>query len=240
MNEEPVLYGEPLIGWRVWAVNDNDRLVTGMDLHVWQPGEPLKAVHEDRDVFGSNAEKIPPCTDAPCAPHIPLMRPGCGIYAYKQPEELAGDRYIHMVRGVIGTVYLWGRIYEHVYGYRAQYAYPASFIEGCECDIEPLAETYHIPVDKENQLWKSACHNASSSRNRSIYLNPYGAGPLPLPSPNPPWALLPNPYYNPSQPGPRLTYGYSPIPATEEEDDYKPPPMPSWFQRTFYKGGTKP
>jgi hypothetical protein len=242
MNEEPVLYGEPLIGWRVWSVGyaeEGTRLITGVERHIWRPGKPLKAVHEDREGYG--IDKGPRCSDAPCAPHVPLTRPGCGIYAFKQPEQLATESYMYLGGNVIGTVYLWGRIYEHERGYRAQYAYPASFVQGFECDIEPLAEIYHIPADKENQLWKSASHNASLKRNPSIYLNPY----VMAPAPPLPTYLRTNQYsLYPSQivPANPSLYGYSFIPATEEDEDYKPPvasppPMPWWFAHIFWKGG---
>jgi len=44
----------------------------------------------------------------------------CGIYACKHWEHQDVDsRY-----GLVGIVALWGRVFEHEDGYRAQYAYP--------------------------------------------------------------------------------------------------------------------
>ena len=49
----------------------------------------------------------------------------CGIYGSKYYDPRYYDS------SVFGIVKLWGRIIEHEYGYRSQYAYPESFIVWC-------------------------------------------------------------------------------------------------------------
>lgn len=55
---------------------------------------------------------------------IPGDRCSCGIYAYKAYEEA---KRACGGSGVLGEVYLWGKIIEGTDGYRAQYAYPKWF-----------------------------------------------------------------------------------------------------------------
>ncbi len=96
------------------------------------------------------------------------MRPGCGIYAFKTPADLI---YEAIGLRIVGTVYLWGRIIEHEHGYRAQYAYPASFVSSWLTgdELARLAELYNVPVDEENPVWKSVCRLDALWRNRSMF-----------------------------------------------------------------------
>ncbi len=53
---------------------------------------------------------------------------GCGLYAMKNPITSVNHGIMLSYEVVIlGSVYLWGQIEEHQFGYRAQYAYPRSF-----------------------------------------------------------------------------------------------------------------
>jgi hypothetical protein len=62
----------------------------------------------------------------------PLPRHTCGVYAVKDAEDVwdwlrrggpADDRPV-----VVGEVWCWGLVLEGKAGYRARYAYPASFL----------------------------------------------------------------------------------------------------------------
>lgn len=64
----------------------------------------------------------PPC-DYPCMG----AGDGCGIYAYKQRSELDRLGEPQEQLGVIMRIALWGRVWEHERGWRAQYAYPLAF-----------------------------------------------------------------------------------------------------------------
>lgn len=179
---EETLFMEPLVGWRLWGLNAFDlRIFSGAPNVIWAPKTPLRAVHQVR----SWAVAPQPCEDAPCENHIPRMMPGCGIYAFKEERYLREivDAYSSSTFGniIIGTVYLWGRIFEHERGYRAQYAYPKSFVyTNAEASLTALAALYNVPVE-EDLSWKSASPSVVSLPSPSSYQSPY-ASPLPPPS----------------------------------------------------------
>ena len=50
----------------------------------------------------------------------------CGMYAGINMQHMIDINYIQ--RGIHGEVHLWGRLYHHSLGWRAQYAYPKFFI----------------------------------------------------------------------------------------------------------------
>jgi hypothetical protein len=163
---EPTL--EPILGWRFWSFK-HGFLISGFPSITWEPRVPLKAIHQERKFTPDPLFKL--CDDSPCDAHDPHANPGCGIYASKTPADIARSMLNFSV-DIVGTVYLWGRIYEHEHGYRAQYAYPASFVAGP--GIDDLAKTYDIQLDKENFAWKSVSRFASLSQSQSSYPPPYG------------------------------------------------------------------
>ena len=65
----------------------------------------------------------------------PIVECGCGFYAFKTPPYLEAWLEHRKPNIVIGEVYLWGKIVDCQYGYRAQYAYPKRFYsDDCECN----------------------------------------------------------------------------------------------------------
>ena len=50
-----------------------------------------------------------------------------GVHAFTQYER-ARD-YAVLCKGILGEVYLWGRVIKHEIGFRAEYAYPKRFLE---------------------------------------------------------------------------------------------------------------
>lgn len=54
-------------------------------------------------------------------------RCSCGIYAAKSEQHLSDIRYVRNEE-VHGEVYLWGRVWDHELGYRAQFAYPKKLV----------------------------------------------------------------------------------------------------------------
>ncbi len=79
-------------------------------------------------------------------PPIHTAAPGedcvCGIYALKGRDM--GSHYVSSA-SAWGEVYLWGKVIEGEYGYRAQYAYPKT-IETKQSDLEGLLSEYGVPV----------------------------------------------------------------------------------------------
>lgn len=98
---------EPLIAYRIWHIDGDSKLHPLTRCTPWEYGNIVE-------------------TD-----EIPTIESSCrqrGIHAWKNMgdliEYLNPNRYpvIH----IIGRVALWGKIVEHQFGYRAQFAYPHS------------------------------------------------------------------------------------------------------------------
>lgn len=83
--------------------------------HVWREYERAEAQ--------CGAGHVAPCS-SPCRTY----GHGCGWYAWQDPADLYADTHFQRERGedrlAYGEVALWGRVWEHGKGYRAQYAYP--------------------------------------------------------------------------------------------------------------------
>jgi hypothetical protein len=123
-------YISAIVGYRTWQWDSLG--LKSLNDERWFPGEALEAR----------------CMDFPliCALNAPQEHCSCGIYAAKNAEHLVEISY--MRRGeVYGEVYLWGKIWDHRFGYRAQYAYPKKFVlphemvpkaDEVESRLEPL------------------------------------------------------------------------------------------------------
>ncbi len=109
-------------GYRAWKLRIKEgRLFSDSILaHEWEPKKPKKA--EDQKVgFGK----------------------GAGLYAAKTLELLQTEYDNPGITDtyVIGKVALWGQIKEHQKGYRAEWAYPVSFLK-----ITNVARELEIPL----------------------------------------------------------------------------------------------
>jgi hypothetical protein len=111
-------------------------------------------------------EYLKPCSKPPCSLHVPISRPGCGVYALRTADLLErqlcvdmshrDDPYPHLV---VGTVRLWGKVVVHEHGYRAQFAYPDTihYVDGPTQGRELVAQLYGVAsVDGGDERWKSA------------------------------------------------------------------------------------
>lgn len=126
---EKHLVAGPTMGYRLWPVyaNQSGDLwlgSMGVQAEPWMMGTPTKA----RCVGGNRFVSWPPRDHA----SAPEEHCDCGLYAVNDLRHL--DLYRDPVARNDGTciaiaagrVSLWGRVYEHEKGYRAQYAYPAA------------------------------------------------------------------------------------------------------------------
>lgn len=200
-------YCEPVIGWRMWnttgdPVAGTTHLASAMST-VWPHHTKLTAIHLDsiwRYVPGQQTRALwheSPC-ESPCR-----RSPGCGIYCFKSDEMLLTQVRINGPRPVIvGRVALWGRVAEHQWGYRGQFAYPVSLHYAFNLstpDAVALAASYGIPYE-EQPVWTSAQSKDASWQSRlasqfhtAYYLNP------PL---NAPMGIIPH-AWAPIHPAPR-------------------------------------
>jgi hypothetical protein len=123
---------DPVVGWRIWLVlgdapgafGAGPYLCSIHQFSIWPPAEPLHARHWIDDPDGE---------EYPCWDHRMLACPEapthcfCGIYACNRPERMAEQlRSTDTGQMIIcaGAVALWGIVFCHENGYRAQYAYP--------------------------------------------------------------------------------------------------------------------
>jgi hypothetical protein len=75
----------------------------------------------------------------------PLESCSCGIYALKETSRCLGDIY--------GEVYLWGKVIEHEDGWRAQFAYPRSFVVRLGSEYGDFLLTGRWPRARRNPIF---------------------------------------------------------------------------------------
>ncbi|MGH9000692.1 MAG: hypothetical protein ACRDY7_15035 [Acidimicrobiia bacterium] len=110
--------------YRAWSARETDgglrlRSIWFPDDRVWPPFTRLEAE--------CNA-----CLLRRFRHRAPKVGHSCGIYAMKQPDDLFAWALDNTPPGgrpvVVGEVWCWGTVVEGTLGYRAQFAYPASFL----------------------------------------------------------------------------------------------------------------
>ena len=135
---------EPLVAWRVWAVEREDGAARLRSLYrpsIWPVGIPLVARCQSRR-FRLWRRTLHEAPESTCT---------CGIYAV--PPYYIPKRSGALPPGctpVIGQVSLWGDVVECERGWRAGFAYPArlyvpSVCVGAEETAADL-EDYGVPV----------------------------------------------------------------------------------------------
>ncbi len=113
-------------GYRCWLLNPGDGLLHSCVYtdFVWKPGEVAEGA--------------------------PGNDPRAGIHAYKSVLELhnygSPDE-----RHVSGTIDMWGDVYEHTRGYRAQYAAIASIDDSPHYDAVALRKLYGLNKKKRKK-----------------------------------------------------------------------------------------
>jgi hypothetical protein len=128
------LYAEPLVGWRLWHVR-GARLLSWSQDAEWPVGRRLEA--------GCKRLLRRSCASAPAFGHA------CGIYAVRSRDDAVRllDELPPLPSPVaVGQVSLWGRVFENVGGWRAQYAYPYALeiLGGSERVARELRAAYRV------------------------------------------------------------------------------------------------
>lgn len=124
----PDTYVEPFVAYRAW--NWNSEGITSLNRAMWTPKQAFEAQcpqHEDlRSMQAASNTPEARAFWAKNEHHVPDPNCTCGMYAGINMQHLIDINYIQ--RGIHGEVSLWGRLYRHTLGWRAQYAYPKNFI----------------------------------------------------------------------------------------------------------------
>ena len=127
----PDTYIEPFTAYRVWNWDENG--VSSLNGKKWTPKVAFEAQCEYRDdwksMFASASDDNKRYWQSQ-EHHCPDVNCTCGMYAGINMQHLLDLQYIQ--RGIHGEVSLWGRLYRHTLGWRAQFAYPKFFIVPAE------------------------------------------------------------------------------------------------------------
>jgi hypothetical protein len=113
-------YISPVLGCRVWQWDTTG--LRSLNGEKWSAHQPLSAVCR-ADAFGSISGLSKPAHNPAELPDINCT---CGIYAARTTGHLRQCGYERF--GVRGEVSLWGAVVEHERGWRAQFAYPKTFV----------------------------------------------------------------------------------------------------------------
>lgn len=127
MAKEPDTYVEPFVAYRAW--NWTSEGLTSLNKELWTPKVAFEATCSYRDGWKSMHASAPEAAKdfwKSKEHHVPDPACTCGMYAGINMQHLIDINYIQ--RGIHGEVSLWGRLYRHSLGWRAQYAYPKNFI----------------------------------------------------------------------------------------------------------------
>ena len=140
-------YLEPFVGYRAW--NWDEEGITSLNNVRWAPKVAFVAtcphVEETIRVYEEGLQhaqlagvtvvgfetdllgRFESPEELRAAHPVPNENCTCGLYSGINMEHLQHDTdYIH--RGIHGEVSLWGRVYPHSLGWRAQYGYPKYFV----------------------------------------------------------------------------------------------------------------
>jgi hypothetical protein len=119
---------EPFTAYRAW--NWTAEGVTSLNGELWTPKQAFEAtcLQTERMRSTQTACSTPQAKAFWSEQRHLVPDPGCtcGMYAGINMQHLIDINYL--LRGIHGEVSLWGRLYRHTLGWRAQFAYPRFFV----------------------------------------------------------------------------------------------------------------
>ena len=125
----------PAVGWKVWRVDEEARLLSVLYGDLWPVDEPVRATC--RRVVHSSHE-------------APARGCECGIHAGRELGAWGHYLAIDAENRVFGRVLLWGSTLEGAHGWRAAEARPVEiFVPSAVTNQEEVAEglrAYGVPV----------------------------------------------------------------------------------------------
>ena len=124
----PDTYIEPFVAYRAW--NWTAEGVTSLNGALWTPKVAFEATcHYAGDLRSIRAAAIGSVAAEfweSKSHQVPDPGCTCGMYAGINMQHMIDIGYIG--RGIHGELSLWGRLYSHTLGWRAQYTYPKFFV----------------------------------------------------------------------------------------------------------------
>lgn len=144
MTENALVYSLPVLGWRVWQLNDDGRLrSTGLGCTIWRPSTNIAYCR-----LGQHT-----------APH---QNCHCGFNCYHSIESaMANKQLIEEELGgtwVVGAVALRGHLQVHSTGLRAEEAVVLGLVYEADKikQLEKASSYYQVPVLAAEQLQQQA------------------------------------------------------------------------------------
>jgi len=168
---------EPIVGYRGWNVkglqdshvSPSVRVSSKLDIEIWEPGKDVVAVCANSLIPSIDSRtQGKDCGECPSPDSRAHYGFGCGIYAYRDPPMAAMNNDPMHLRGRIwGEVLMWGNVYEHEYGFRAQYAYPSAFAWTLGSRVEEVAralsKAYGVGlIHDARKVWERGQWNATT------------------------------------------------------------------------------
>ena len=154
MMEVSDTYILPIVGYRGWMLREGKLSSYAVD-NFWIPQKTNRARCDEQTKFwGSRNFQSGPNLILHARNAVPVAECECGFYAFKAlPYLMLWLEHVEPLI-VIGEVYLWGKIVDCQYGYRAQYAYPKRFYsnsyeyeKACDNSIFVLLHEFNVPVE---------------------------------------------------------------------------------------------
>lgn len=139
-------YVHTLTAWRAWAiVNEGGWRLKALGMNgVWEPKKVMEAECQKSSSHLSLSSAFAPKTSNGKHP-APSFNCSCGIWSFKELNDLVAAIGNTYEIKVLGQVSLWGRVIETENGFRAEKAYPKELWLMSE-DLEELGLIYDVPV----------------------------------------------------------------------------------------------
>lgn len=203
---------EPIVAWRCFKVAGDSvtKYLASNNGTVWPPNGTGKRPQHDADFITATCtslitkrilfESRPSAYDRPldhpipCPPSMAADHAGmgCGIYAFKDLEDMAVEFPLWgMIQSgsfaglseitIWGQVELWGKVYDHEKGYRAQHAriHKLFWVPGYglpRTAVEEMGENYGVPVARLNPDMSSIEPKQRARMTKNVIVDPLQIG----------------------------------------------------------------
>jgi hypothetical protein len=173
----PSTYIQPFTAYRAW--NWTAEGITSLNGALWTPKVAFEArcARADDLRFMQAAALTPGAQKFWKSKQHLVPDPGCtcGMYAGINLQHMIDINYIQ--RGIHGEVYLWGRLYRHTLGWRAQYAYPKFFVVPANMipfRLDEAQERLKALVEFDVDIYLQPEHEARVGRRIPLWVRDYG------------------------------------------------------------------
>jgi hypothetical protein len=175
----PETYVEPFTAYRSWSWTAEG--VASLNGELWTPKVAFEAKCHYADDLLSMKAAAPKTAEAnkfwgKLVHYVPEPDCTCGVYAGINMQHMINVNYLQ--RGIHGEVHLWGRLYRHTLGWRAQYAYPKFFIVPANMipdEAEEAQQRLAMLIEFDIDIYIQPAHEACVGQQRiPLWIRGYG------------------------------------------------------------------